>query len=117
MKHSHVAMAVAWLVSASLTAAHAQRGPGATSASQRLWWVAKAAPGQYGTNKLHIKLSDLKARHKGEAVGRPCRRCDVRRHQRRWSTADVPIRIVQCGKSHSAASSVFVARRLAASEG
>jgi mannose-6-phosphate isomerase-like protein (cupin superfamily) len=68
MKRSHVAMAVAWLVSASLTAAHAQRGPGATSASQRLWWVAKAAPGQYGTNKPHIKLSDLKARHKGESA-------------------------------------------------
>ena len=68
MIRSHVAMAVAWLVFASLTAAHAQRGPGATSASQRLWWVAKAAPGQYGTNKPHIKLSDLKARHKSEAA-------------------------------------------------
>ena len=32
----------------------------------RQWWVAKAKPGQYGTNKPHIKLADLKARHKGE---------------------------------------------------
>src|SRR5436190_16310519 len=68
MKRSHAAMAVALLVYASVTAAHAQRGPGATSASQRLWWVAKAAPGQYDTNKPHIKLSDLKARHKSEAA-------------------------------------------------
>jgi mannose-6-phosphate isomerase-like protein (cupin superfamily) len=34
----------------------------------RQWWVAKAKPGQYGTNKPHIKLADLKARHKGRAT-------------------------------------------------
>jgi mannose-6-phosphate isomerase-like protein (cupin superfamily) len=70
MKRSHVAMAIALFVYASLTAAHAQRGLSATPApaNQRLWWVAKAAPGQYGRNKPHIKLSDLKARHKGEAA-------------------------------------------------
>src|SRR6185369_1760305 len=72
MIRSHVAIAVATLLwaCAGMTPVHAQRGQGAppAPASQRLWWVAKAAPGQYGANKPHIKLSDLKARHKGEAA-------------------------------------------------
>jgi mannose-6-phosphate isomerase-like protein (cupin superfamily) len=70
MKCSHVATAVAMLVCAGVTPVHTQRGGGgaaATPASPRLWWVAKDRPGQYGKNKPHIKLVDLKTRHRGEA--------------------------------------------------
>ena len=42
-----------------------QGGGGQTPPRQ--WWVNKDKPGQYGKNKVHIKLVDLKARHKGQA--------------------------------------------------
>src|SRR4051812_16396005 len=74
MKKVHGVLAVAALVAAVFgaptvyTQQQAGRGgaQGGTPA-QRLWWAAKAKPGQYGTNKPHIKLVDLKARHKGQA--------------------------------------------------
>lgn len=47
---------------ATVTVGTEQRG----GAPPRQWWVAKATPGQYGTNKPHIKLADLKAKHKGQ---------------------------------------------------
>lgn len=33
----------------------------------RQWWVNKDKPGQYGKNKVHTKLAELKARRKGQA--------------------------------------------------
>jgi mannose-6-phosphate isomerase-like protein (cupin superfamily) len=70
MKRLRVAMAVASLVCAGATSVHTQRGPGGATpvpANPRLWWVAKAEAGRYGTNRPHTRLVDLKTRHKGEA--------------------------------------------------
>src|SRR5436190_24316656 len=65
----HVVLAVALFAFAGAQVVHTQRGAGSAgrgSAQTRLWWVAKAAAGEYGTNKPHIKLTDLKARHQGQ---------------------------------------------------
>ena len=73
MKRLHGAMAVATLLAFSLgartvyTQQQGGRGRQGGPPTYRLWWAAKAKPGQYGTNKPHIKLADLKARHKGQA--------------------------------------------------
>src|ERR1700719_2659434 len=74
MTHLHGALAVATLMAVGLGAptvyTQQQGGRGGRQGgpqTYRLWWVAKAKPGQYGTNKPHIKLVDLKARHKGQA--------------------------------------------------
>ena len=70
MKRFQVATAAASLVCATVTTVHTQRGvSGETrpAASPRLWWVAKDRPGQYGKNRPHIKLVDLRALHKDEA--------------------------------------------------
>src|SRR5262249_9599205 len=66
MKRLHSAVTVAACLSAVMATVQAQQR-GGTSAP-RQWWVAKAKPGQYGTNKPHIKLSDLKARHRGQST-------------------------------------------------
>ena len=66
MKRLHRAVTVAACLGAAMVTVQAQQR-GGTSAP-RQWWVAKAKPGQYGTNKPHIKLPDLKARHKGQAT-------------------------------------------------
>ncbi len=69
MLRSQIAMAVAALVCSSAITVQTQRGAGgggATPGSPRLWWVAKDRPGQYGKNRPHIKLVDLKARHQGQ---------------------------------------------------
>ena len=71
MKRLHGAMAVATFLAFSLGASTVytqQRGGGGRQGgppTYRLWWAEKAKPGQYGTNKPHIKLVDLKARHAG----------------------------------------------------
>lgn len=68
MKRLHGAMAAATLLalmSGARTVYTQQRGGGPTQ-PPRQFWVAKATPGRYGTNKPHIKLVDLKARHKGQ---------------------------------------------------
>src|SRR3989441_7405521 len=66
MKRLHSALTVAAWLGAGMVAVQAQqRGGGPTP---RQWWVAKAKPGQYGTNKPHIKLHDVKARHKGQST-------------------------------------------------
>jgi mannose-6-phosphate isomerase-like protein (cupin superfamily) len=66
----HVVLAVALFAFAGVQIVHSQRGAGAAggrgSAPPRLWWVAKAKAGEYGTNKPHIKLTDLKASHQGQ---------------------------------------------------
>ena len=73
MKRLHGAMAVATLLAFSVgartvyTQQQGGRGRQGGPPTYRLWWAAKAKPGQYGTNKPHIKLVDLKARHKGQA--------------------------------------------------
>jgi mannose-6-phosphate isomerase-like protein (cupin superfamily) len=67
MKRLHWAMAVAACLGLGMTTVYSQRGGGGPAQPPRQWWVAKAKPGQYGTNKPHIKLPDLKARHKGQA--------------------------------------------------
>ena len=70
MKRLHRAMAAVTLlalISGARTVYTQQRGGGPAQAPQQ-WWVAKAAPGQYGTNKPHIKLADLKTRHAGQAT-------------------------------------------------
>jgi mannose-6-phosphate isomerase-like protein (cupin superfamily) len=73
MKRLHGAMAVATLLVFGLgaptvyTQQQGGRGRQGGPPTYRLWWAAKAKPGQYGTNKPHIKLVDLKARHKGQA--------------------------------------------------
>ena len=65
MNRLHGAVTVAACLGAGIVTVQAQqRGSGA---APRQWWVAKAKPGQYGTNKPHIKLPDLKARHKGQS--------------------------------------------------
>lgn len=75
MKRMHVAMAAAVCLALSIGArtVHTQRGgrgaggQAPAPAPPQQYWVAKATPGQYGTNKPHIKLTDLKARHTGQA--------------------------------------------------
>src|SRR5258708_5473840 len=67
MRRLYVAPPVALLVCAAVATVHTQRGAGTAGPGSRQWWVAKAAPGQYGRNKPHIKLADLKARHRDEA--------------------------------------------------
>src|SRR5438874_52706 len=66
MKRLHGAMAVATFLAFGIGTstvytqqAGGRRGGGPPT--YRLWWAAKAKPGQYGTNKPHIKLPDLKA--------------------------------------------------------
>ena len=62
--HLPLAIAVALVlgsVSTVLTQGRGQATP------PRQWWVNKDKPGQFGKNKVHIKLTDLKARHKGQA--------------------------------------------------
>ena len=66
MKRLRRAVTVAACLGAAMVTVQAQQR-GSTSAP-RQWWVAKAKPGQYGTNKPHIKLPDLKARHQGQAT-------------------------------------------------
>ena len=72
MKRLHGAMAVATVLAFGIgTSTVYTQQPGGRRGggppTYRLWWAAKAKPGQYGTNKPHIKLPDLKARHKGES--------------------------------------------------
>ena len=62
MRRPSVSLAVAFaLVLGGAHAVFTQGGGGQTPARQ--WWVNKDKPGQYGKNKVHIKLADLKARH------------------------------------------------------
>ena len=63
MQRLHIALTVAACLGAGMMTVQAQRAGGPPP---RQWWVAKAKPGQYGTNKPHIKLADVKARHKGQ---------------------------------------------------
>jgi len=66
MRRPSVSLAVAFaLVLGGAHAVFTQGGGGQTPPRQ--WWVNKDKPGQYGKNKVHIKLPDLKARHKGQA--------------------------------------------------
>ena len=77
MRRLHVAMAVAVALSFGLTpsvytqqggaGAPQQAGGGGRGQPPRQWWVNKDKGGQYGKLKPHIKLPDLKARHKGQA--------------------------------------------------
>ena len=39
----------------------------APAAPPRQWWVNKDKGGQFGKHAVHVKLADLKARHKGQA--------------------------------------------------
>jgi mannose-6-phosphate isomerase-like protein (cupin superfamily) len=73
MTRLHSALTVATLLAVGLSAptVYTQQGGGRGGRqggpqTQRTWWAAKAKPGQYGTNKPHIKLVDLKARHKAQ---------------------------------------------------
>ena len=65
MKRLHVAMACAVVVAFGM-ATHTVYTQGAGATPTRQWWVNKDKPGQYGKHKPHIKLADLKARHKGQ---------------------------------------------------
>ncbi|HKY22507.1 MAG TPA: cupin domain-containing protein [Vicinamibacterales bacterium] len=74
MKRLHVAMAAAAVLAFGFgtPTVFTQQGavPGITPQAgvpMRQWWVNKDTPGQFGKHKLHIKLADLKARHKGRA--------------------------------------------------
>ena len=68
MRRLHVSLAVAVRFRSRRRArrVHARDG-GRGQTPPRQWWVNKDKPGQYGKNKAHIKLADLKARHKGQA--------------------------------------------------
>jgi mannose-6-phosphate isomerase-like protein (cupin superfamily) len=69
MKRLHTAMAAATLLAFGVGShtVYTQGGVGAAPQTPpRQWWVNKDTAGQYGTNKPHIKLADLKARHKGQ---------------------------------------------------
>ena len=74
MKRIHVAVAVATVFAFSfgaqtvLTQRGQGRGAGGPAQPPAQWWVAKDKPGQYGNNKPHIKLADLKAKHAGQAT-------------------------------------------------
>lgn len=69
MKRLHVTMAAAAVLIFGLgtPTVFTQQAPAAGTAPPRQWWVNKAQPGQFGKNKVHIKLAELKARHKGQA--------------------------------------------------
>jgi mannose-6-phosphate isomerase-like protein (cupin superfamily) len=73
MKRSRVAVAVAVALGFTFAASVSTQGGGGAQAGPgrgtppRQWWVNKNKGGQYGRNKPHIKLADLKARHKGQA--------------------------------------------------
>lgn len=78
MKRLHVAMAAAAVLTLGLgtPTVFTQQGGAAGTAQQpvagrgappRQWWVNKDKPGQYGKNKVHVKLAELKARRKGQA--------------------------------------------------
>jgi mannose-6-phosphate isomerase-like protein (cupin superfamily) len=80
MKRLHVVVALAALIgfsAGSPTVAQQGNSPvtpqggagrgGGQQNPPRQWWVNKAK-GQYGKNKPHIKLQDLKARQKGQAT-------------------------------------------------
>ena len=67
MTRLHRAMAIAACCGIGMTTVYSQQRGSGPAQPPRQWWVAKAKPGQYGTNKPHIKLPDLKARHKGQA--------------------------------------------------
>ena len=68
--HLPLAVAVAFVFSGTPTvltqggAAAQQPATGRGQTPPRQWWVNKDKPGQFGKNKVHIKLTDLKARHK-----------------------------------------------------
>ena len=66
MRRLHVPLAVAVVFLFSGAAAVFTQGGAAPQQPARQWWVNKDKPGQFGKNKVHIKLPDLKARHKGE---------------------------------------------------
>jgi mannose-6-phosphate isomerase-like protein (cupin superfamily) len=69
MKRLHVAMASAALLAfGAMTHTVSTQGAPAQGNPPRQWWVNKDKPGQYGRNRLHIKLTDLKARHKGQST-------------------------------------------------
>lgn len=44
-----------------------QQGGAGQATPPRQWWVNKDKGGQFGKNRVHIKLAELKARHKGQA--------------------------------------------------
>jgi len=68
MKRLHAAMAVAALTfGLAVPTVFTQQAAGGRGAPPRQWWVNKDKPGQFGKNKVHIKIADLKARHKGQA--------------------------------------------------
>src|SRR5689334_6539567 len=67
MRRLHVALTITVALSFGLTSAVYSQGGGRGQEPPRQWWVNKARGGQYGKNKPHIKLPDLKARHKGQA--------------------------------------------------
>jgi mannose-6-phosphate isomerase-like protein (cupin superfamily) len=64
MKRICSTLTAAVCLGAGLITVHTEQRAG--TPAPRQWWVAKATPGQYGTNKPHIKLADLKARHTGQ---------------------------------------------------
>lgn len=76
MRRLHVALATAAVLAFSFgtpTVFTQQGGAGtvqqpaaARGTPPRQWWANKNKGGQYGKNKPHIKLVDLKARHKGQ---------------------------------------------------
>ena len=56
MKRVHSAVTVAACLGAAMVTVQAQQRGGTSALRQ--WWVAKAKPGQYGTNNPHIKLAN-----------------------------------------------------------
>src|SRR3712207_1568876 len=70
MKRLHaatIAAAVFTIFSSTPVVFTLQQGNAGRGAPPRQWWVNKAKGGRYGDNKPHIKLAELKARHKGQA--------------------------------------------------
>src|SRR5262245_10573939 len=77
MRRLHVAAVAALTLNLTAPVVLTQQGGAGTAQQQgasrgqappRQWWVNKDKGGQYGRNKPHIKLGDLKARHKGQAT-------------------------------------------------
>ena len=73
--HSAMAVVGVLLCSTGIATVFSQQGQitvpapaTAAAAPARQWWVNKDRGGQFGKHKVHIKLADLKARHKGEAT-------------------------------------------------
>ena len=70
MRRLHVAMAVTVALSFAVDVrrvyAAGRAGARRGQTPPRQWWVNKDKGGQFGKNKVHIKLADLKARHKGQ---------------------------------------------------